>query len=223
MTTEELIDSLWEELEGEYKEKSKKANLDLRDLRQIRKNAKMVLKKIRENAKKELYLRKKEIKKLKEDSKKKEKTIENTKKNVYKKDYEVEILEEGILKLKGLIELVSELFKRKEIPKEELKRPIFSFLKKRKFEKEKSIHLTDWPKVDFKKIDTNLIKKFISLTLILRMIRQVKSIAKKSMNAEIILTLKKEMLNDLKLFLEDLKAVTNAKEIKEGKFKVEFI
>ena len=43
------------------------------------------------------------------------------------------------------------------------------------------------------------------------------------MNAEIILTISNEENNKLKEMLEDLKDVTNAKEIKTGKFKVEFI
>ena len=43
------------------------------------------------------------------------------------------------------------------------------------------------------------------------------------MNSEIILTLDKKTYNALKEFLEDLKNVTNAKEIKEGEFKVEFV
>ena len=43
------------------------------------------------------------------------------------------------------------------------------------------------------------------------------------MNSEIILTLSKENIKALKNMKEDFKSVTNAKEIKEGKFKVDFI
>ena len=44
------------------------------------------------------------------------------------------------------------------------------------------------------------------------------------MNSEIILTLTKNELNLIKDFIEDLKHVTNAKEIKGGKqFRVDFI
>ena len=43
------------------------------------------------------------------------------------------------------------------------------------------------------------------------------------MNSEIILTLEKKDQEKLKEVIEDLKDVTNAKEIKEGKFKVEFV
>ena len=43
------------------------------------------------------------------------------------------------------------------------------------------------------------------------------------MNSEIILTLSKENIKALKNMREDFIAVTNSKEIKEGKFKVDFI
>ena len=42
------------------------------------------------------------------------------------------------------------------------------------------------------------------------------------MNSEIILTIEKKDKEKLKDVLEDLKGVTNAKEIKEGEFKVDF-
>ena len=89
----------------------------------------------------------------------------------------------------------------------------------KKFEKTKSIHLTNFSKINIKeKIDAgDLMMKIISK------IRQEKTKAKRPMNAEIILTLEKEKLNEFKLFLDDLKNVTNAKEIQEGKFKVEFV
>ena len=44
----------------------------------------------------------------------------------------------------------------------------------------------------------------------------------KSMNTEIVLTLEKEVLDKIFDVIEDLQDVTNAKEIKEGTFKVEF-
>jgi len=58
---------------------------------------------------------------------------------------------------------------------------------------------------------------------ILAKVRQEKTKAQKPMNAEIILTLEKKDKEKLKEMLEDLKAVANAKEIKEGSFKVELI
>ena len=50
-----------------------------------------------------------------------------------------------------------------------------------------------------------------------------KTESKKPMNAEITLTLEEKTYNNLKEFLQDLRDVINAKEIKTGKFKVEFI
>jgi hypothetical protein len=43
------------------------------------------------------------------------------------------------------------------------------------------------------------------------------------MKAEIILSLEKEKLALMQDMLQDLKAVCNAKEIKEGVFKVDFV
>ncbi len=93
-----------------------------------------------------------------------------------------------------------------------------------KTEKEKSIHLTKWP--EFEKTKKGLIKKTETLDLfldILSKIRQEKSNNKKPMNAEIVLTMPKKEKDKLKLLLNDLKDVANAKEIKDGEFKIEFI
>ncbi len=89
----------------------------------------------------------------------------------------------------------------------------------KKFEKTKSIHLSEFSDIDIKEKTSagDLMIKIISK------IRQEKTKAKKSMNVEIILTLDRKDYKILKNFLEDLKDVTNAKEIKEGKFKVEFV
>jgi len=58
---------------------------------------------------------------------------------------------------------------------------------------------------------------------LLTKIRAEKTKARKSMNTECILTINKINYEDLKNLIEDLKAVTNASEIKTGKFKVEFL
>jgi hypothetical protein len=42
------------------------------------------------------------------------------------------------------------------------------------------------------------------------------------MNAEIILTISKNIYSDLEDFIDDLKSVANAVEIKQGDFKVDF-
>jgi len=54
-------------------------------------------------------------------------------------------------------------------------------------------------------------------------VRQAKTKANKAMNAEIILSLEKDVLKKFEGLIDDLQNVTNAKEIKEGKFKVEFV
>jgi valyl-tRNA synthetase len=89
----------------------------------------------------------------------------------------------------------------------------------KKNEKEKSIHILSWPECKKEK-STEELDIFFSL---LAKIRQEKSLAKKSMKAEIILAIEKEKLEKIKDMLDDFKSVTNAKEIKEGNFKVEFI
>jgi len=87
--------------------------------------------------------------------------------------------------------------------------------------KEKSIHLTKWPKPEKLEKDNEEILEL--MIKIISKIRQEKSKAQKSMKAEIILTLEKKDKEKLKEVLEDLKFVTSSKEIKNGKFNVEFI
>ncbi len=90
----------------------------------------------------------------------------------------------------------------------------------KKYEKDKSIHLSKWPseKIINKSEDFDLLLEVISK------IRKEKTKANKPMNAEIILTLEKNIQKELHKMIDDLRAVTNAKEIKEGKqFIVDFI
>jgi hypothetical protein len=54
-------------------------------------------------------------------------------------------------------------------------------------------------------------------------VRQEKTKKQKSMKSEIILTISEKDYKTLKEIIKDLKDVTNAKEIKQGKFKVEFV
>lgn len=88
-------------------------------------------------------------------------------------------------------------------------------------EKTNSIHLSGWPEkiLEDKKAE-EIGTLFVDL---LTKIRQAKSEAKKSMKSEIILTIDKEQIKKLKPVLADFQAVTNSKEIKEGKFNVEFL
>ncbi|MFH1801615.1 MAG: valine--tRNA ligase [archaeon] len=92
----------------------------------------------------------------------------------------------------------------------------------REYEKEKSIHISNWPKIeDLEKEKYD--RTFMILIDIIARIRAEKTKAKKPMNSEIVLTLDKKDKEKIKEILDDLKSVVNAKEIKEGKFKVEFV
>ncbi len=90
----------------------------------------------------------------------------------------------------------------------------------KKYEKEKSIHLCEWPKESKIHTKAGILDLMIK---IISKIRKEKTKAKKPMNSEIKLTLDKRDKSKLKHVLDDLKNVTNATEIKEGKFKVEFV
>jgi valyl-tRNA synthetase len=89
----------------------------------------------------------------------------------------------------------------------------------KKNEKQSSIHLERWPKAD----NSNDSKDFDLLIKILTKVRQAKSNAKKSMNSEILLTISKEDKEKIQPMLQDLMDVTNAQNIIEGKFKIEFL
>ena len=91
----------------------------------------------------------------------------------------------------------------------------------KKFEKNKSIHVSKWP--EELKIKTKDEKVFDLMIKIISKVRQEKSEAKKAINSEIILTLEEKNLKNLKDVLDDFGAVTNATNIKEGKFRVEFL
>lgn len=91
------------------------------------------------------------------------------------------------------------------------------------YEKEDSIHLSNWPEKIKIKESKNDGAVWIRLLELIGKVRQAKSEAKKAMNSEIVLFLNKD---DKKLLIEvlpDLKAVVNALEIKEGEFSVEFL
>jgi len=99
----------------------------------------------------------------------------------------------------------------------------------RQKEKTKSIHISEWPKWNKEKLEQwskkeslPFANEWFLLIEIITKVRQVKTAKKKPMNAECVLTIEKENKNKLKEILTDLKDVINAKEIKEGKFGVEF-
>jgi len=98
----------------------------------------------------------------------------------------------------------------------------------KKTQKEKSIHISTWPRINTLQIHEAEIdkKEGDQLALFyetLSKIRQEKSSSQKAMNSEIILTLDKKTYDELSGMLEDLQNVTNAIEIKSGKFKIEFL
>ncbi len=92
----------------------------------------------------------------------------------------------------------------------------------KKYEKYKSIHISNWPEMEIRK-NEKLEKAGNLFIQVLEKVRKKKAEKKKSVKAEIILTLDKKVQDKLKGMLDDLKAVVNAKEIKEGKFKIEFV
>ena len=90
-------------------------------------------------------------------------------------------------------------------------------------EKTKSIHLCNWPeefKIKEKKDDEEKFNLFLN---VISDTRKEKAKEGKSVKAEIILSIDKKTIDMLSDFSEDLKSVLNAKKIREGKFKVEFI
>jgi len=93
----------------------------------------------------------------------------------------------------------------------------------RENEKIKSIHICSWPeKIDVKE-NQNDDKIWAKLVEIIEKVRRAKSEAKKSMKAEIILTLDKDDEKLVSECIADLKAVCCAKEIKTGSFSVELL
>jgi len=92
----------------------------------------------------------------------------------------------------------------------------------KKFEKDKSIHISFWPDMKIKQ-DKKIEEAGDLFIEILQKVRQEKTQKQKSMKAEIILTIDKKDAEKLREMIDDLKAVANAREIKEGRFKVEFV
>lgn len=84
----------------------------------------------------------------------------------------------------------------------------------KKHEKNKSIHNTSWPVYDKKLMNEKFEKDGDGFVEIIANVRQFKTSNQKSLKEEIVLTLPVKH-KDSK-FLQDLKAVTNAKEIKFG-------
>lgn len=90
----------------------------------------------------------------------------------------------------------------------------------KKYEKDKSIHVSKWPQVNKQFIDDKIEKQGDMAVKILSEVRQAKAKVQKSLKTEIILTIEKKKLYELKEFIKDLQSVTAAREIKEGKFNI---
>jgi len=85
-----------------------------------------------------------------------------------------------------------------------------------KHEKEKSIHISSWPKVEKKLIDKKIEFGGDKAIFIISEVRKFKTQYQKSLKEEIVLSLDKKDEQLLEPFLDDLKAVTIAKKIEFG-------
>lgn len=90
-------------------------------------------------------------------------------------------------------------------------------------EKKESVHLSSWPKFDIRMADSKAENAGELGIEILGKVRQFKAANKVSMKAEVNLILDKKEFIMLKDVIDDLKAVTNAKQIDIGEFKVELV
>jgi len=93
----------------------------------------------------------------------------------------------------------------------------------KKNENSRSVHLENWPaqiKIKSEKEDDKIWARLLE---IISFAREEKSKAKKSVKAEIVLTIPRADKKLLSEVLNDLKAVLSVKELKEGALKVEFL
>lgn len=94
----------------------------------------------------------------------------------------------------------------------------------KEIEGDKSIHLSKWPgEQSFGQDDLDDVHKFNVLVGVLSQVRQKKTENQKAMNSECVISLESKIIEELEDLLSDLKNVTNASDIKEGKFGVEFV
>jgi valyl-tRNA synthetase len=89
-----------------------------------------------------------------------------------------------------------------------------------KEEKTKSIHISSWPSADIKLRDSKSEQFGDRFVEILSIVRQEKSKQKVSLATEITLTLEKKDYVLLQPVFADLRAVTKAREIREGSFSI---
>ena len=86
----------------------------------------------------------------------------------------------------------------------------------KRHEKERSIHISSWPVIDKKKINKNIEKGGDKAIEIISKVRKFKASKSSSLKQPIYLTLNKKDKKILDGFLDDIKAVTVAQEIKFG-------
>ena len=85
----------------------------------------------------------------------------------------------------------------------------------------KSIHISKWPELNKSLVNEKIERQGDKAMEIITKVRQFKSQNQKSLKTPVILTIDKKEHDELKEFMKDLKAVTNA-EIREGKFSIQF-
>jgi len=94
----------------------------------------------------------------------------------------------------------------------------------RKFEKSRSIHLEKWPSLIDIKESKGDNEKWDKMIEIISKVRHAKSEAKKSVKAEIVLFIPDKEISMLSQeLIADIKSVINAREIRDGDFKIEFL
>ena len=92
-----------------------------------------------------------------------------------------------------------------------------------KEEEQKSIHLSDWPKISKDEIDNKIDKIGERVIEILKSVRQFKSQNGKSLKAEIDLVLDSKDKTLLKDVVDDLRATVNARAIEFREFSIKFV
>ncbi len=93
----------------------------------------------------------------------------------------------------------------------------------RKREKDKSIHISKWPKYDKRMFDKKIEKIGDDVVHIVSKVRQFKAKNNQSLKVPVVLTLEKRYKKEFKDVMEDLKATLNAKKVNFGSsFNVRF-
>ncbi len=92
-----------------------------------------------------------------------------------------------------------------------------------KKEKQKSIHISSFPEPKKEFVSEKSFTAGEKTIEVISLVRKFKAEKQVSLKTEIELTLEKEKIKEIGNVLDDLKAVCNAKEIKEGKFEIKLL